>query len=98
MSQTNSPPGSEGSRKPYRKVLRLSLWTLAAATVVVGLLLVLTRADALIVAGLLLFGGVIGTGLLLEKIDPSRRPPEDRPPGWKEGPHDHWGFRGRPGS
>ena len=78
--------------------MRMTLWALATATGLVALFLILTRADALIVAGILLIGGIVGTGLILEKIDPSRRPPEERPPGWKEGPHDHWGFRGRPGS
>ncbi|REK22516.1 MAG: hypothetical protein DWQ40_03150 [Actinobacteria bacterium] len=39
-----------------------------------------------------------GTGLILERVDQSRRAPEDRDRGPGEPPDGYWGYRGRPGS
>lgn len=80
------------------RYVRLGVWISAAALGLWALILVLTRGDAVLVGLILLLGAAVGTGVVLDRIDYSRMAPEKRPKGWRQAPHDHWGYRGRPGS
>lgn len=81
-----------------RRLLRIVLWAALIAVAAWVLFLILTRADVLVVALILLLGAAVGSGLILDRIDVSRRPPEERPEGWESHPEDYWGYRGRPGA
>ena len=81
-----------------RRYVSTTLWVIAGGILTVTLFLVLTRGSAVLVGTLLLLAAAFGTGVLLDKLDSSRRPPEKRPPNWEGHPEDFWGFRGRPGA
>ena len=81
-----------------RRSVWIALWVVAGGILALTLFLVLTRGSAVLVGTVLLLAGAFGTGVLLDKLDSSRRPPEKRPPDWEGHPEDFWGFRGRPGA
>lgn len=81
-----------------RSYLKLGLQTVALAALTFVVFLVLTEGHAVLVSSVLLLAAAAITGLVLDRVDNSRRPPEDRPADWQESPEDYWGFRGRPGA
>ena len=81
-----------------RRYVRMTFWAVAGGIVAVTMFLVLTRGSAVLVGSLLMLVAAYGTGVLLDKLDSSRRPPEQRPSDWEGHPEDFWGFRGRPGA
>lgn len=81
-----------------RRYLKSGLGVIALAALALLVYLVLTEGHAVLVGSVLLLGAAAITGLILDRIDNSRRPPEDRPEDWHESPEDYWGFRGRPGA
>lgn len=81
-----------------RRYVRAALWVTVGGVVALALYLILTRGSAVLVGSLLLLGAAFGIGVVLDRVDNSRRPPEKRPPDWESQPEDYWGFRGRPGA
>lgn len=81
-----------------RRYLRFTLQTAALAALAFVVYLVFTEGHAVLVGSVLLLAAAAITGLILDRVDHSRRPPEDRPDDWQKSPEDYWGFRGRPGA
>lgn len=81
-----------------RRYVRAAIWVTVGAVAAFVVYLILTRGSAVLVGSLLLLAAAFGTGVVLDRVDNSRRPPEKRPPDWESHPEDYWGFRGRPGA